>query len=59
MAQETSTTNRLLFSFNELWKPNPTAFSDRRAKQFQEAEIENDFQQKCRKGSQFAAYTAF
>jgi hypothetical protein len=25
----------------------------------EEAEIENDFQKKCRKGTKFAAYTAF
>jgi len=31
----------------------------RRAKEFREAEIENDFQEKCRKGAKFAAHTAF
>jgi hypothetical protein len=31
----------------------------RRAKEFGEAEIENDFQEKCRKGAKFAAHTAF
>lgn len=31
----------------------------RRAKGFLEAEIENDFQEKCRRGAKFAAHTAF
>jgi hypothetical protein len=31
----------------------------RRAKQVRRAQIENDFQKKCRKGAKFAAHTAF
>ena len=57
-------TQRLLNIDHELDSPLPKMsahwpVNERNGDEFREAEIEHDFQEKCRKGAKFAAHTAF